>query len=142
VRIQGLRPDQLQERKRQIRDFHGEVPTQDFATASFRVPAGDTCRERVTVPNGKWSFARVILQHSDLGGGVPTAETKLMMEDQNTEVFGKVPFADEEIDLPLQRLRRRMRVEVDNSRGAAPINTDLLIPLYRSNKLLQLPENA
>jgi len=132
VRVRGLRPEQLSDYKQDIQGDMGEVPAQAFATLSMDVPAGGAEQQIVTVPTGDWCFDRAYLTVTTQAPAPPMPSVSLSMDERS--LFSEVPFTEREVYFPLQRLRRKMKLSVSSSQ--APLQADIVVPLYRSNILL------
>jgi hypothetical protein len=130
VRFRALRPPQLAERKKQIRSAVGAVPEMGFATHAEQV-SGATSESRITVPTGSWAFNRIIIATDVLFGRA--ANIVVTMGGDRNEILD-APLGTRELDLPLLRVRRRMKMRIE-SPGSA-VHVSVLIPLYRSPALL------
>lgn len=134
VRVRGLRPDQLSDYKRDIQEDMREVPDQAFATLSMDVPAGGAEQQVVTVPTGDWCFDRAYLTVTTQAPAPAMPSVALSMDERS--LFDGVPFTKREVYFPLQRLRRKMKLSVSSSK--APLQADIVVPLYRSDILLDM----
>jgi len=132
VRVRGLRPGQLADYKQDVREDMGEVPAQAFASLSMEVPAGGAEQRIVTVPTGDWCFDRAYLTVTTQAPAPPMPSVALSMDERS--LFDGVPFTEREVYFPLQRLRRKMKLSVSSSQ--APLQADIVVPLYRSDFLL------
>lgn len=130
VRFRALRPPQLAERKKQIRSAVGAVPEQAFGAHTEQV-SGATSESRITVPAGSWTFNRIIIATDVLLG--PGPNVVLTMGGDRNEIID-APIGTREIDLPLLRVRRRMKIRIESPNSVVYVS--VLIPLYRSPALL------
>lgn len=136
VRFRALRPKQLAERKEQIRSAVGAVPEKGFASYQDQVNF-TTSESRITVPTGEWVFDRIIIG-IERGTPAHAPTVKITMGGDRNEIID-VPLGTRELDLPLLRVRRRMKIRVDSSNGSNSVS--VFIPLYRSPALLNQAQN-
>jgi hypothetical protein len=139
VRFRALRPEQLARRKEQILSAVGTVPRQAFA-AFNETHTGGATEKRVTVPTGEWVFNRVVISVNPVTGAFSSdvPQVTLTMGGDRNEIID-VPLGEaREFQLPLLRVKRRMKLRIEGSRQC---RVSLFAPLYQSVELLDLASN-